>query len=214
MNNETKAGFRLYRKLIPGEFIVVFGDCSQGGEDSNFHVFMSKTYGDVPMVFQLQGVAAEATPYLRDALNWVFGKTKVKPIVALERNNGGASEMLDLIKYNEGKYRIYYMRDERGEPIGDRPGFDTTTVSRPRMLGDWLIAYESKEIKIYDQVVQEQHQTFVINKNGKPEAAPNTHDDGVMACAGAYQLYKTENPINRSSTPQEVHKLRLHVGRK
>lgn len=213
LSTDLKQGFRLYRRFIPGEFIIAFGDTSQGGEDSNFVVYMSKTYGDIPMVLQMQGVAAEMTPYLRDSLNWLYGKTKgVKPLVALERNNGGSSEMLDLVKYNEGKYRVYYMKDPQGESDPNKPGFITSDVTRPRMLGDWLIAYESREIKIYDAVIQEQHQTFIVNKHGKPEAAPNTHDDAVMACAGAYQLYKTENPLVKRSRNQEHRKLKLEVG--
>jgi len=215
--NEDNQGFRLYRKIMPNEFIIAFGDCSQGGEDANFVVFMSKTYSDIPLVFQKQGVAAEATPFIREALNWIHGKTKVKPIVALERNNGGSSEMSNLITYNEGHYRIYYMKGEDGKPNGEKPGWDTTggvngTGTRPKMLGDWLMAYESKAIRIYDEIIQEQHQTFIVNKNGKPEAAPNTHDDAVMACAGAWQLFKTENVVTKIHRRTEAKRLKMHVG--
>lgn len=208
--------FRLYRKLQPGEFFVVFGDCSQGGEDSNFVQFMSKTNGDIPLVLQMQGVAAEMTPLLREALNWIFDRTKVKPIVALERAAGGASEMHNLITYNDGKYRIYYMKNELGEPNGDKPGWDTTggvngTGTRPRMLGDWLKAYESNAITIYDKPTQEQHQTFIVNDRGKPEAAPTTHDDAVMSAAGAYQLFKTENPVTKVHKRVVNKRLKMHV---
>lgn len=209
--------FRLFRKIQRDEFFVVFGDCSQGGIDSNFVIFMSKTMGDIPLVFQMQGVATEATPHVRDGLNWIYDKTGVKPIVALERNNGGASEMQNLINYNDGKYRIYFPRKADGT-VSEKPGWDTTggqfgTGTRPKMLGDWLKAYESNAIRIYDEVIQSQHQTFIVNNNGKPEAAPNTHDDAVMACAGAYQLFMTENAVVRKIHKQREHnRLRMHVG--
>lgn len=215
--SDVPQGFRLFRKIMPDEFFVVFGDCSQGGEDSNFTVFMSKTMGDIPLVYQQQGVAAEATPHIRDALNWIYDKTKVRPVVALERNNGGGSEMLNLINYNEGKYRIYFVRDDTGKPT-DKPGWDTTggqfgTGTRPKMLGDWLKAYESRAIRIYDEETQAQHQTFIVNKNGKPEAATGTHDDAVMACAGAYQLFRTENALVKKVHKRTEHKrLKMHVG--
>lgn len=203
--------FRQFRKIERNEFFIIFGDTSQGGADSNFTQFGSKTMADIPLVFQLQGVAAEATPLIRDALNWIYDQTGVKPVVALERNNGGSSEMHELIKYNDGKYRIYYMRDELGKP-GDKPGFDTTSVSRPRMLGDWLKAYESKAIRIYDEVTQSQHQTFIVSKTGKPEAAPTTHDDAVMSCAGMWQLFQSENPITkRVHKRTENKRLKLHI---
>lgn len=209
---ENNQGFRLYRRIEKGEFFVVFGDCSQGGADSNFVTFMSKTRGDIPLVLQMQGVARQMSPRLREALIWIYKQTGVKPVVALERAAGGASEMDYLIEYNDGSYVIYYMKDKDGEPNPDKPGWDTTTASRPQMLGDWLVAYESRQITVYDPIMQEQHQTFIVNKNGKPEAAPGTHDDGVMSPAGAYQLYKTENPkMKPKGRRSEPKRLKMHV---
>lgn len=202
--------FRLFRELQKGEFFVCFGDTSQGGEDSNFMQFGSKTRMDVPLVMQKHGVAAEVTPFIIAALSWIYKQTSVKPIVCLERNNGGASEMYNLIKYNPGTYTIYYMRDEQGKPT-DKPGWDTTEVSRSRMLGDWLMAYESKQIIIYDEETQTQHQTFVVNQKGKPEAAQGTHDDAVMACAGMWQVMKASNPAAKQHRRPEHKRLKMHV---
>lgn len=213
---ETHQGFRLYRKILPGEFFVVGGDTSQGGADSNFTQFASKTNNDIPLVFQYSGVASEATPFIRDALNWLYKQTHVKPIIALESNNGGRSEMYNLINTNDGFYRIYYMKDELGQPDGDKPGWDTTggvngTGTRPRMLGDWLRAYESHAIRIYDEETQNQHQTFIVNQRGKPEAAPNSHDDAVMSAAIMWQLFKSENPITKVHRRPNHKRLKMHV---
>lgn len=191
---------RLFRPIEKGEFFVVFGDTAQGGIDSNYVQFLSKTRGDIPLVLQMPGVAAEMTPHLRAALEWIYDQTGVKPIVCLERNNGGASAMTDLINSNQdGKYRIYYMRNDKGA-LTDKPGWDTTGSSRgggtrPKMLGEWLVAFNAKLIKIYDEETLNQHSTFVVNKNGKPEADTGCHDDAVMSCSGAYQMYITENPL-------------------
>lgn len=209
-------GFRLFRKLQPGEFIVVGGDCSQGGEDNNYTQFGSKTYSDIPLVFTMQGVASEATPFIREALNWIYKKTGVKPMIALERNNGGSSEMHTLIKTNDGNYRIYYMKDEKGQPIGDKPGWDTTggvngTGTRPRMLGHWLKAFESQAITIYDEHTLAEHNTFIVAKNGKPEAAPGTHDDAVMSCAIMWQLFQTENPTTKTHRRTTNKRLKMHI---
>lgn len=190
---------RLYRRPDPGEFFVVFGDCAQGGADKNFVQFMSTKRLDFPLILSMQGVAAEMTPHLKQALEWIHDVTNVKPVIALERNNGGSSAMQDLMNTNSlDKYTIYFARKEDGT-TSDKPGWDTTggahgTGTRPRMLGEWLTAFNAKLVHIYDQETIEQHQTFIVNKHGKPEAAPNTHDDAVMACAGAWQLYQTEKP--------------------
>lgn len=188
--------FRLYRKLERGEFLCIFGDTAQGGTDSNFAVFMSQTRNDIPLVMQKHGMATEMTPYYRDILHYIYDHTGVKPVIALERNNGGASAMHDLMTSNiEGKYICYHM------PGSDKLGWDTSWTTRPKMIGDWLVAFNAKLIRIYDKTLIEQHQTFIVNKHGKPGAAPNTHDDGVCAAAGAWQLYQSEHPP-AESTPE------------
>ena len=203
--------FRLYRELERNEFIVYGGDTAQGGSDSNYGQFMSKTYGDVPIVFKKQGVAASATPLIRDALNWVYSVTKVKPCVALERQNGGASEMHRLQDTNDGFYTIYFPYDEHGERK-DTPGWDTNEKTRAQMLGDWLKAFNNGLIRIYDQDTVEQHQTFVTNKKGKPEADGSSHDDAVISSAIAYQLFLTENPpVIRNHKRTTPKKARFHV---
>jgi hypothetical protein len=193
-------GFRLYRKLQRGEFFVGFGDTAQGGSDKNFSQFMSKDQMDIPLVFSMHGVAAEATPYIHQALEWIYQKTGVKPVFAFERQNGGSSEMHNLMMLNnQGHYRLYIAKTggtTEGEEQTDKLGWDTNSVTRPKMLGDWKVAYETGLIRIYDQETLDHHQTFIVNpRNGKPEADSNQHDDGVMSCAGAYQLYQTENKM-------------------
>lgn len=203
--------FRLYRKLEKGEFIVYGGDTAQGGIDSNYGQFISKTKGDIPLVFKKQGVAASATPILRNAFNWVYEQTGVKPSVALERQNGGASEMHRLEDTNDGFYTIYYGYDEDGDRK-DKPGWDTNEKTRSQMLGDWLKAFNNDLILIYDQDTIEQHQSFIVSKRGKPQADANAHDDAVMSCAIAYQLMLTENPVVQKIRKRErPRRAKLHV---
>ena len=203
--------FRLYRKLEKGEFLVYGGDTAQGGIDANYGQFISKTKGDIPLVFKKQGVAASATPILRNAFNWVYEQTGVKPSVALERQNGGASEMHRLEDTNDGFYTIYYGYDEDGDRK-DKPGWDTNEKTRSQMLGDWLKAFNNDLILIYDQDTIEQHQSFIVSKRGKPQADANAHDDAVMSCAIAYQLMLTENPVVQKIRKRErPRRAKLHV---
>lgn len=187
---------RLYRTINKGEFFVVFGDCAQGGSDANVVQFMSKDRIDIPLVLRMQGVAAGMTPVLHQTLEWLFDKTGVQPVVALERNNGGASEMERLRKLNRSnKYRLYTMRtfgQKKGERTSDVLGWSTDSASRPRLIGDWKEAFDQRQVTIYDEETIKQHKTFITNKQNRPEAAPNTHDDDVMSCGGAWQLYQTE----------------------
>jgi len=203
---------RLYRELEKGEFLVYGGDTAQGGIDANYGQMISKTRGDIPLVFKMQGVAAQATPHIRDILKYIFNQTKVKPCVALERQNGGTSEMQRLYETNEGYYTVYQPYDNEGKRK-DVYGWDTNETSRARMLGDWLKAFNNGLIKVYDQDTIEQHQTFIVSKRGKPEADKNTHDDAVMSVAIAYQLTLTENPpvVRKPSLRERPPKLKFHI---
>ena len=191
--------FRIYRRIEKGEFFVVGGDCSQGGIDSNVSSFLSKTKLDIPIVYKKRGVAAEMTSDLQPALEWIFDITGVAPVVAFERNNGGGSEMHRLRVLNRlKKYRIYVMKKDgtiEGVETTDRLGYETNTATRPILLGDWKQAYDNKLVRIYDKEMNEQHQAFIVNKQGKPEAAKSRHDDMVISPAVAFQLYQTERPI-------------------
>lgn len=202
---------RLFRQPEKDEFFVVFGDCAQGGSDSNYVQFLSKSHNDFPLVIKIRDVAAAMTPVLHQTLEWLYDQTHVRPVIALERNNGGASEMDRLIKMNiNQKYRIYYVRKD-GMPT-EKPGFTTDMVTRPKMIGDWKVAFDTQQFTIYDEETIKQHKTFITNKRDRPEAAPNTHDDAVMSCAGAYQLYQTENPITVPKRTRERRRpARLHV---
>lgn len=194
----------LYRKLTKNEFIVVGGDCSQGGIDANYVQFLSKDRIDVPMKLKMQGVAASMTPVLHQTLEWIYDTTGIQPVVALERNMGGASEMERLRKLNrQNKYRLYIAKKEgttKGMQDTEKIGWDTTggvnsTGTRPRMIGDLKEAVDSMQLTIYDKDTVDQLTTFIVNKNNRPEAASGTHDDAVMSLAIAWQLYQTENKI-------------------
>lgn len=191
----------LYRNLSKGEFIVIGGDCAQGGIDSNIVQCISKDRIDVPIVLSMSGVAAGMTPVLHKLLEWIFDQTGVQPVIALERNMGGASEMERLRKMNLlNKYRLYSSIDigtTEGETPTDKLGYTTSSVTRPKLVGDLKQAIDSTQLTIYDKLTVDELSTFIVNKNGKPEAAPNTHDDRVMSLAIAWQLYQSQNKVEK-----------------
>lgn len=197
----------LYRQPTQGEFYVFGGDCSQGGIDANVVQGISKDKIDVPIVLKQKGVAADMTPVLHQLLEWVYDKTGVQPVVALERNMGGASEMQRLRKLNRlNKYLIYTYKliGNTSDRDTERLGWVTDATSRPRMVGDLKIAIDNMGLKIYDKETVDELASFIISKNNKPEAAPNAHDDHVMSLAVAWQLYQTENKITINEDDGDV----------
>lgn len=188
--------FYQYRKLVENEFIVVGGDCSQGGEDYNVCQFVSKTHLDVPIMYRSRGVAATMTASIAPALEAVYNQTKVKPIIALERNNGGASEMERLQALNRNqKYTTYIMKRIGLVDSTDtnKLGYDTNTATRPILLGDLKDCIDNNQLHVYSEETINEMYSFIV-KNGKPQAEEGAHDDTIMALAIAWQLYQTETP--------------------
>ena len=190
--------WRQYRPLRKDEFIVVFGDCSQGGLDSNYCQFMSHTSLDFPLVYQKRGVANMMTQDVFPVLEKIYDFTGVPPVVAFERNNGGSSEMQRLFDLNvKNKYRIFIMPKwgtvNASSQETELLGWSTDRATRPKMLGEWKSVFEKHLFKIYDEETIKQHKAFIV-KNSKPQASAHHHDDAVISIAGAYQLFQLCKP--------------------
>lgn len=190
--------FRQYRTIKPREFFVIGGDTSQGGGDYNAVQFVSKTHLDIPLVYHEQGVAAQLTTDIFPVLEKIYDTTGVKPVIALERQNGGASEMERLNALNRlSKYSLYtfHTPGQLTEHDSNKLGWDTTSATRGDMLGDLKNCIDNKVLRIYDQATIDEMYSFIrVYRAGKwqGEAEKNSHDDLMMSLAVAWQLYQTE----------------------
>lgn len=203
--------FRVYRELEQGEFIVAFADTSMGGLDYSCCQFLSKTKLDVPIVFHSKVTATDMTPRIHTELNEIYDITKVQPVIAYERNNGGAFEMERLARLNrEGKYRIYQMRTAgttKGAFQSNKLGWDTNSATRPKMLSDLKECIDNQLLRIYDKPTINEMFSFVVvqtSSSWKAQAEQGAHDDLIMSLAGAWQLYQTEEPrekLHRKKAP-------------
>jgi hypothetical protein len=192
--------FRRYRNPEKGEFLVVGVDTAVGGNDFCAAQFLSQEKLDVPIVYHSQISATMMTPLIHQELEKIFDLTAVQPVVAFERNNGGWSEIERLSVLNKSqKYRIYEQLGVDGKPNG-KLGWDTNTATRPKMLQELQECINNKLIKLYDKPTITELYSFIVNKNGKPEAEKNAHDDLVMSLALAWQLYQTEKKENIASS--------------
>lgn len=194
--SETFKPFRQFREIERGEFIVVFADTSAGGNDYNACQFLSKTKIDVPLVYHAKGIATNMTNYILPVLERIYDVTGIAPTVAYEVNNGGVFELERLATLNRNqKYTIYtqtgFGRIDNYET--ERIGWSTNTATRPKMCSDLKDAIDHKVLKIYDKQTVEELFSFIVNKQGKMVAEQNSHDDLLMALAGAWQLYQTED---------------------
>ena len=212
--------WRRYRTYKPGEFYVVFADTSWGGLDYSACQFLCKTNLDVPVVYHSKVMATEMTPLIHLELERIFDVTKVKPVVAFERNNGGVAEIERLASLNRlGKYTIYQEKKNIGTTdtteTSIKLGWTTSSATRPTMLSMLKEAIDNTLITIYDEPTINEMFSFIISKTStswKAQAEQGAHDDLIMSLAGAWQLYQTENPITvKKSTKPKRKPVNLHI---
>ena len=188
------APFKQYRKIEPGEQILIGGDCSQGGKDFNACVFFSKTKLDVPLIYHTRGVAASMTPDIFQIAETIFDITSQHPLIAFESNNGGSSEMERLRILNRlNKYSLFVMPTVglvTGIENTNRLGYNTNVSSRPILLGDLKNAIDANSIGIYSEEIINELFSFIISKSGKQTADLNANDDLIFALAIALQLHQ------------------------
>lgn len=201
--------FRRYRDYKQGEFFVVGVDTAWGGTDYCVAQFLSKTHLDVPTVYHSKVLATEMTPLIHAELERIYDETKVKPVVAFERNNGGTAELERLATLNrDGKYRIYV--EKKGVGSTDttedsvKLGYTTSSATRPIMLSMLKEAVDGGLIRIYDKPTITEMFSFIVSQTSsswKAQAEQGAHDDLIMALAIAWQLYQSENaPIVQKHT--------------
>lgn len=203
--------FRRYRTYQPGEFIVVGVDTSWGGTDYCAAQFLSKTNLDIPVVYHSKVLATEMTPLIHAELERIYDETKVKPVVAFERNNGGVAELERLATLNRSdKYTIYTEKTGIGTLDATentvKLGWTTSSASRPTMLSMLKEAIDNNLLRIYDKPTINEMFSFIISQTSsswKAQAEQGAHDDLIMALAIAWQLYHSETPPKKISTAPE-----------
>lgn len=190
--------FKMFRPLQQGEFILYFVDPSAGGADNTAGHGLSNKWLDVPLILHTPLTITAVTPMIHNELTRIYKETGVRPVVAFERNNGGGFEMERLGRLNRnGDYRIFTMKalDPTGRLIDTgKMGWDTNTATRPKMLQELKEAIEGRMIHLYHEPTVNEMFSFIVSATGKPEAEAGAHDDLVMALAGVWQLYQTEQP--------------------
>lgn len=188
--------WRQYREFQRGEQIVIFADTSYGAGDYCAVQFLSKTNVDVPLVYHSKTIATNMTNEILPVIEKIHDITGIKPVVAYERQNGGAFEMERLAGLNRsGKFDIFKMPNKGNVENAEatKLGWDTTTASRPTMLQDLKDAIDHRALTVYDKPTVTELYSFVLVQTTstiKAQAERGAHDDLVMSLAGAWQLYQ------------------------
>lgn len=89
------------------------------------------------------------------------------------------------------RYPKLYIREKEDTYTGKHNksyGFKTTSISRPRILGQLQTIFKENIELIVDTDTLKEGLTFIKNEKGRPEAQVGYHDDLIMALAIAYDI--------------------------
>lgn len=163
---------RIYEVPLPGVVYVLGADAAEGvgGDAAAALVYRLDTGAHVATLH------GNYTPWEFSVALHRLALHYSRAIVVPERNNHGHAVITALV--NSLKYgdRVYVHSDKKY-------GWPTTEITRPLMLDKLDDSVRRKTWRSPDQAVIEQMRKFIVNKTGKPEAAPGDHDDLVMAAA-------------------------------
>lgn len=119
-----------------------------------------------------------------------WGRVYNNAVAGVERNNHGGTVLTLLIetyKYPEVYHHVDRLTNGSEER---RPGWPTTSVTRPLMLDDLDMMVREGSYIPMDVRMKSQMQTFHINPKGKPEHKPGYHDDLILGRAIGDQIRK------------------------
>lgn len=128
---------------------------------------------------------------------WKLGHWYNEALVAVENNGPGLACILPLkneshtIDYRPAYRRLYYKDefDEATKKKTKKVGWSTTAKSKPLMIDKLAELIRNGEIDIPSADTIRELQTYVVEEDGKMNAAPGCHDDRVMALAIAVMMY-------------------------
>ena len=72
-----------------------------------------------------------------------------------------------------------------------RPGFRTTSSSKPFIIGQLKRAVDDEELWIPSNIIIQEMKDYVVSGSGKMEALPGCHDDTIIALAIAFEVMRT-----------------------
>lgn len=201
--------------------MLYFVDTATGGLDYTAMQGLSTNHIDVPLVYHSKTTTSDFIPEFVRLAEKTFDITGIKPVLCIERNNGGAFLMDRLAGLNfTGKYELYKMPSygRVNPPDAVKYGFDMNSATRPKVLSDLKDAIDKKAVILYDKQTITELYSFVITQTSsswKAQAEHGSHDDLVISLGGVWQMYQTcEPPVTDKSLSDQIHQLPVEAWKK
>jgi len=195
---------KLFREPQLEEKTVIAADPADEGSSYCAAVAKSKKHNDTFMLFHGRGNSADFGYELYKMALFIKKKTKLWPLIGVERNIGAATIYVLQELHYPRLYRQMVFNPASQREEEKKVGWVTNMESRRRMLDDLVLSLKQGINRIYDVETVREMMRFIRNPNtGKPEAARGANDDLVIAEAIAWQLLQTAK-FTVLDDPQEI----------
>jgi hypothetical protein len=213
--NDRHGDLEIYEMPDPDDKYVVFVDCAQGTSDGDWHVafVMSVKTGNQVAEYRSKKDPDEATDQVE-----MLGMLYNRALTAVETTGGWGWPFLSHLGQRSHLNGIQMYERDTIEKIGGqkvpmkRPGWETTTKTRPRLVALAKEAVRKRECQIRSLTTISECQTLYVNmsQGGKVEARPGKHDDGFIGFAGCVMLRSkvlSEMEFEEESAPEKKNPL-------
>jgi hypothetical protein len=218
-----RGALRVWRRPEKGRLYVIGADCAQGldvnegglgASDPDYSVgqVLDRDTGEQVAVLRARMMPGETGRYMAR-----LGRYYNMAQLCGERNPGGGGvSMLESVMNTDYPSSLLYHRstspDRDPQIRGDRVGWDTTGVSRERLLNLLDENIRQLAIVLHDPVTVSELMTFVIKASGKSGANSGCHDDTCIALALAL-IAITQMPRPRPANAEQPRPAITRYGR-
>jgi len=124
-------------------------------------------------------------------LLFYLGRYYNNALLTVESNSMGVATLSRLAQMNYINIYKQTKISSISKEEGQVPGFRTTQVTKPHIIGNLKNAVENNDIWVPSKVMIQELKDYISTSSGKTEAAPGCHDDTVMATAIALETLRT-----------------------
>ncbi len=124
-------------------------------------------------------------------LLFYLGRYYNNALLTVESNSMGVATLSRLAQMNYINLYKQTKISAISKEEGTTPGFRTTQVTKPHIIGNLKNAVENDDIWIASKTIIQELKDYVSTDSGRTEAAPGCHDDTIMATAIALETLRT-----------------------